>query len=126
MIKTIGINKYGFIVDEENPKAMDELEIELAYLTQLRAWDNLKKGDLIIEVHDTCVSRNAGTPEQRFVPVTTVQVIQITRLNLKTYSYAHIEGHQTSGTGKLIKGYEFEEGMTGENGFRNTYRYFLA
>ena len=123
MIKILEIN--GFIVNEETPEILEELEAELEDFVQLHCWDRLEKGDRIIEVHDTCVSVGAGTPEQRFEPITTVRIIEIARVNAKTYSYKHIDGYKTSTSGKLIKGYVFNEARTGPNGFIDARRYFV-
>ena len=126
MVKTVGMSKYAFIDCEKNPELVEALEAELFQLTQLKSWDGLKKNDLILEVHDSCVSQGAGTSEQKWVPITTVRVTQITRLNPKTYGFKLIEGYDRhSLTGKYIKGYVFNEGQQGPSGFRDNRRYFI-
>lgn len=121
----LDVNKFAIIRDEETPEKLIKLAQYLQKLTPLNSYANLEKGDRIIRIHESCVCQGAGTPNLRWVPITTVTEDTITRVNQKTYSFVHTAGYRTAYSGKIISGCTAWRSERHTNGFRNNIKVYV-
>ncbi len=118
-------SKYTCVRCEEEPELEKQLYAELNDLATLWRYSGLKKGDRVIEVHETAVASGAGTPNLRWVPIITVTEYTITRVNQKTYGFAHSGGFRTCYSGKMLIGYECWHARNTGDGWRDNQKVYV-